>query len=561
MFMTDYEHNLKHTQDDDPAWRKMVRRVLVAMRAYSIVIGDELLPEGNISAARTLEKEWHRRANDAVAQIHVGCTDDLLPCIYHIDDPVEIWQTLQRRVDNTTNQVGQTRIVRKFHALHPSTDETITQYFTKLIDLRKKLIWSAKAISDKTMKTHIFFAIPKEFETTIKILEQQIALPMAQQVMDHLRENTVRTELAMEIGDESTGSALYSHRGDHNRRGRGGHEWGRARENFVRDCANRDDKEYSCTHCKMNIHTTERCGILKRLKSASGGFNRKKSKEMLCFYRGNPGHARAECESRQWGLEAQNKINKRSNLDSMSAANMAQIQHGILTGESDLFSLLITTNAAAVTSSTASIPTCVVDWAASHTMCNNRSLFISYDRLPSPITMKLGDDMTVTATYHGPAHIMQDLQLDALYTPTFRLSLLSIRQLEHAGYMMTFRSGKCFISTDINSTTSIITAKRFRYLYILQSPNALASEGISAKVVLMSKATTSSRKEGKKTTQSQPTEMTSGLTPASTITARLWHRWSAHLDPAAKRSWIDGLNNLDETMCDVCFISKMQLIH
>ena len=140
MFMTDYEHNLKHTQDDDPAWRKMVRRVLVAMRAYSIVIGDELLPEGNISAARTLEKEWHRRANDAVAQIHVGCTDDLLPCIYHIDDPVEIWQTLQRRVDNTTNQVGQTRIVRKFHALHPSTDETITQYFTKLIDLRKKLI-------------------------------------------------------------------------------------------------------------------------------------------------------------------------------------------------------------------------------------------------------------------------------------------------------------------------------------------------------------------------------------------------------------------------------------
>ena len=157
-------------------------------------------------------------------------------------------------------------------------------------------------------------------------------------------------------------------------------------------------------------------------------------------------------------------------------------------------------------------------------MCNNRSLFISYDRLPSPITMKLGDDMTVTATYHGPAHIMQDLQLDALYTPTFRLSLLSIRQLEHAGYMMTFRSGKCFISTDINSTTSIITAKRFRYLYILQSPNALASEGISAKVVLMSKATTSSRKEGKKTTQSQPTEMTSGLTPASTITARLWHR-------------------------------------
>jgi hypothetical protein len=99
-------------------------------------------------------------------------------------------------------------------------------------------------------------------------------------------------------------------------------------------------------------------------------------------------------------------------------------------------------------------------------MCNNRSHFISYKRLPFPITTKLGDDTTVTATYHGLAHITQDLQLDALYTPTFQLSLLSISQLEHAGYTTTFRHEKRFISTDTNSTASIITANCIGNLYI-----------------------------------------------------------------------------------------------
>ena len=53
--------------------------MLVAMRAYNSVPGDKLLPEGNGSAASTLQKEWDQRANDAIAQIHLGCTDDLLP--------------------------------------------------------------------------------------------------------------------------------------------------------------------------------------------------------------------------------------------------------------------------------------------------------------------------------------------------------------------------------------------------------------------------------------------------------------------------------------------------
>jgi hypothetical protein len=284
--------------------------------------------------------DCHQRANDGIAQIHLGCTDDLLPWIDDIDDPVEMWQTLPNRLDSTTNQVGQTQIVHKFHALRPSKDEKSAHYFTRLLDLRKKVIGSPEAISDETMKTHIFSTISKEFETTIKILEQQIPVPTAQQVMDQLLEDAERTELTKEIGDESTASALFSHRGGHGKCGGRGNTRGRGRGNSARDSGGNtnDDQKYSCVHCKVHNHTADSCGILKRLKSGSGGFNRKKSEEVLCFHRGNPAHRRAECQSCQRGLDARNKDNKRSsNTDSMAEANTALTQHGIAAGDRDLF--------------------------------------------------------------------------------------------------------------------------------------------------------------------------------------------------------------------------------
>ena len=102
--------------------------------------------------------------------------------------------------------------------------------------------------------------------------------------MDRLREDGEQTELAKEIGDESTGSALYNqHCGGYGKRGGRGNKQGRGRGNMGKDHGGNknDDREYSCTHCKMNNHTTESCGILKRLKSGTGGLIRKKSEEVL----------------------------------------------------------------------------------------------------------------------------------------------------------------------------------------------------------------------------------------------------------------------------------------
>ena len=54
---------------------------------------------------------------------------------------------------------------------------------------------------------------------TIQILEQRITALTAQQCMDAMRKYAERTTVTKEIGDASSGAALYSHGGN---RGCGG---------------------------------------------------------------------------------------------------------------------------------------------------------------------------------------------------------------------------------------------------------------------------------------------------------------------------------------------------
>jgi len=130
----------------------------------------------------------------------------------------------------------------------------------------------------------------------------------------------------------------------------------------------------------------------------------------------------------------------------------------------------------------------------------------------------------------------------------FWLSLLSINQLDLAGYTTTFQRGKCSIFT--NSTN--IFANRTGDLYILQSSYALTSETGTIQSVAPPPNLSILNRKKKKNTLS-----TAELTPASTITTRLWHLRLAHLHPAAMRSLIDRFNDLDATrMCDVCLQAK-----
>jgi len=186
-------------------------------------------------------------------------------------------------------------------------------------------------------------------------------------------------------------------------------------------------------------------------------------------------------------------------------------------------------------------------------MCNDRSSFSTFKNLSLPIVIELGDDNSVTTTHYGFVNVIQGYQVEALHTPTFRLSLLSINQLDLGGHTTIFWDGKCSITSPSSCT---LARKLVNGIYIIVPATALLS------------STTESGKKTKRDSSlprviiNEPTIESSEIAPtsppaSSILKSRLWHRRLAHLNPTAIKSIVKGYTH-DDSMCTVCIQAKHQ---
>ena len=79
----------------------------------------------------------------------------------------------------------------------------------------------------------------------------------------------------------------------------------------------------------------------------------------------------------------------------------------------------------------------------------------------NPIRILLGNKTCVLATHIGSVRV-QDHQIDALHTPSFRYSLLSVAELDSQGYHTKFGNGKYSIQ---DSNVTVMTGSRNGQLY------------------------------------------------------------------------------------------------
>jgi len=172
----------------------------------------------------------------------------------------------------------------------------------------------------------------------------------------------------------------------------------------------------------------------------------------------------------------------------------------------------------------------IIDSGASHHMCNGSKLdFLAYYRLMTPIDVMLGDDTCVRVTHYGTI-LVQNLQIDALHTPTLRYSLLSIGELNDQGNITIFGNDRCIIQ---DYTTTLITGSKNGKLFQVDraadtcTGHALLSETRTRRQIL------------------------------SLDESRRWHQRLAHLHPAALKSLIDGYTH-DGKVCEVCMLAKHQ---
>jgi len=167
----------KLTEENNPVQKQLICGGLTEKKAYNIVTSVDLLPVGNGLTLCLLQKSWHDRVNKVLGHIPLGCCNELLPLIDDINDPMEMWEALRNRLDNSSTKLSRTQVVRKFTSSRPSPDAMVTLYFTKLMAFRNKLIGTTENITDDAMKTQIFTTLAKSYETTIQILEQRNTAP------------------------------------------------------------------------------------------------------------------------------------------------------------------------------------------------------------------------------------------------------------------------------------------------------------------------------------------------------------------------------------------------
>jgi hypothetical protein len=86
----------------------------------------------------------------------------------------------------------------------------------------------------------------------------------------------------------------------------------------------------------------------------------------------------------------------------------------------------------------------VIDSGASHNYCNDYRDFLSNSITGTNMIIKLGDNNTVQAKKKGLVRL-KGMDIEAFFVPEFRISLLSVSQLDLSGFTATFRSGICSV--------------------------------------------------------------------------------------------------------------------
>jgi hypothetical protein len=205
-----------------------------------------------------------------------------------------------------------------------------------------------------------------------------------------------------------------------------------------------------------------------------------------------------------------------------------------------------------------------VDSAASHHMCHDIRSFDSASIIPVNYVIKLGDDTRLKIKRAGTAFI-NNIPLFCLFVPQFRLSLISVSQLDTDGYKSVFVDGTCTV-TDPDGHT-FIKAKIHQGLYI---PYSIAEANISTRSGLHTdpKPLTPARGDpdpsnnlvaSTKPSTADPTKLS---TRSDSI--QIWHRRLAHLNPTDLKHLLlsstirfpTDARSHDASKCKVCIEGK-----
>ena len=291
-----------------PTWSNNTRRLLCALRAWSIVVGDEVATEipppgtglNGVNKAKKCLEDFQQRQEDAALVIYNSCSTALHSYIDKIDDPKVMWDTLDKQVNTAKSAGGRQAIFRQFMELKPTPGDSIGDWFTKLLELKNQVAGTAEAITPVLFKTLVFTSLPDSFEVTSKI-QQNNPDATVEEVIEALKEDEKIRNMRNKP-EVATDAFVVT-------RGRGGYGFPGARGRG-RGQAFKSGSTW-CSFCRSGTHMTEACRSKRQ-------FELKRSRESFdseCFYCGEGGHIQRDCMVKHKGKQAKLRASKRLKAD------------------------------------------------------------------------------------------------------------------------------------------------------------------------------------------------------------------------------------------------------
>jgi len=167
-------NHLNYTQ-----WRRDIEFFLQAEQVLSIVLGGEVRPQG----PNTKSNDFDKRAGIGAAIIHASCESSVKAYLHGLRDPHTMWEELRTKLDTVNSRAGRTAILRKFNQLCPTSDCSVADYITQLLECSKELSGTEQAIPKETFISHLLTTLPKSFDSIIDIITHR---PEAEQTTDRV---------------------------------------------------------------------------------------------------------------------------------------------------------------------------------------------------------------------------------------------------------------------------------------------------------------------------------------------------------------------------------------
>ena len=381
--------------------------LLMKQGVWKIVEGTEVAPDDNMAALN----KFNDRKDKALSTLVLAVEPSLLYLLGDPQDPVDVWKKL---CDQFQKKSWSNKLIlrRKLLSLKPKENESIQNHIKAMVETFDALSVIGEAVEEEDRVVHILASLPDRYNMLVTAFEASAEVPKLEIVTEKL------------LNEE--------------------------RKLLEKNCS-RDSVHYSSSHDALFTSSQ----------------NRSKYVPPNCYYCGESGHIKRNCEEWKRKQEETQEVGKQSAVANFSYVNRRKGKVDSDSSDEEVECIALISE-----EHQESLSKWVVDSAATDHMCKDRSSIRNLKKLRRNKNVKVGNGEYVQAQFEGTVKLkvrcgykMTVFKLsNVLYVPELKYNLLSVAKASQAKRTVQFDHEGCRI-IDMDSKEILGEATKVGNLY------------------------------------------------------------------------------------------------